>query len=268
MKKGYRSGENRKCCVCGTETYFHPSQIKRGYGQYCSRVCKWKAEGIEKKKCLICGKEIRQTQGCKGGKYCSYECFGKSIQNRVSRVCAFCGKTFEAAPSKLMRKGRGIFCSKICFDGFQRAGHKDWICKYCGKMIHRRGRRKYDYCSYVCSHASQQRRIGLNGLEKKGKVILENIGISFQEQVLIRRKFVVDVLLPNDVVIQWDGDYWHGNPKRYRILNKIQESKRKFDKACNAYLKKCGYNVIRFWEWDVSNKPEWVESEIRKIIGG
>lgn len=263
MKKGDKHGENRKCKVCGVVFYIPPSRIVRGHGQYCSRICKGLSERVAKKKCLTCGKEMGKTQGCKRGRYCSYECFGRSIQTRIMVVCEYCGKSFERNPKGIKKH---IFCSRKCRDDFQRIGREDRVCGYCGKSIIRRGRRKYNFCSYACNHASQQKSIGLNGLEKKGKVILKNIGISFQEQVLIHGKFVVDVLLPNNVIIQWDGDYWHGNPKRYKVLNFIQERQRKHDKACNAYLKKCGYRIIRFWEWDVNNRPEWIESEIRKTI--
>ncbi len=265
MRKGHRSGEFKKCSVCGVLKYFHQSQIKRGYGRYCSRACMVKQEGVEKKKCLTCGKELKNTLGCKRGKYCSYNCFGMSIRNRVDCVCELCGKKFENSPSKLVRKGRGKFCSKRCFDESQRKGHKDYTCKACGQSISHRGRRAYQYCSYKCSHYAQQHRKGPNKLELAGGNILKELGLEFEEQVLLFNKFTVDVFVKNSrLVIQWDGDYWHGNPKVFKMLNEIQTSKKKRDKACNAYLRKCGLKVLRFWERDVKGRPEWVKS---KIIG-
>jgi len=103
-------------------------------------------------------------------------------------------------------------------------------------------------------------------LEVRGGDILRKIGLEFEEQKLMFNKFVVDVFV-RGVVIQWDGDYWHGNPSIYSKLSDIQESKKKHDKACNAYLRKCGVKVLRFWEKDVKKRPEWVEKEIKRELG-
>lgn len=52
-----------------------------------------------------------------------------------------------------------------------------------------------------------------------------------------------------------DGDFWHGNPKKYRIpksnsaywLNKIEGNKRR-DRKVNRVLRSMGWKVVRFWE--------------------
>jgi very-short-patch-repair endonuclease len=108
---------------------------------------------------------------------------------------------------------------------------------------------------------------GTNKLEKAGAQIMNSLGVCYEEQVLIGSKFVVDVLIPQyKIVIQWDGDFWHGNPKIYQTFYPIQESNKKRDHACNAYLAKCGYQVLRFWESDVHIQPLWVKEEIRLIL--
>lgn len=280
-RTGYRSGELRTCCVCGKERYFRPSEIKRGYGRYCSRECFQTVERVEKKKCLICGKELKKTEGCEKGKYCSYECFGKSIRTRLRSVCCHCGKEFERKPFHLTRSKQS-FCSKECFDAKQRNGRKDQVCKVCGRTFSHRGRRTYQYCSSRCmfsdssvlarmaeQHRKQLRKIGLNKLEVAGGDILRGMGIKFEEQVLLFDRFTVDVFIESrGIVIQWDGDYWHGNSKVFRVLNEFQKISIKHDKACNAYLRKCGMKVLRFWERDVKRRPEWVASEIKGLIGG
>jgi very-short-patch-repair endonuclease len=274
-----KNGELRKCCVCGKERYFYLSQIKKGYGRYCSRICQSKKEGV-KKKCLMCGKELKQTEGCKTGKYCSYECFGESIRNRVKEVCFFCGKEFERKKCQIDRSKKS-FCSKACHDAEQRKGRVESVCKVCGKIIHRRGRRVYKYCSSRClmsdpivlsrmaeQNQKQLLRNGPNKLELAGRGIVSGIGIEFEEQVLLFGKFTVDVFVKSlGVVIQWDGDYWHGNPKVYNELGGMQVKNVKQDKACNAYLTKCGIKVLRFWEKDVKKRPEWVKQEIKRELG-
>ena len=99
-----------------------------------------------------------------------------------------------------------------------------------------------------------------------GNRILKDMGLKFEEQVLLFGKFTVDVYLRDrGLVIQWDGDYWHGNPRIYRILNDMQKAKKKHDRACNAYLKRCGMKVFRFWESDVKRRPEIVAMKISKV---
>jgi DNA mismatch endonuclease, patch repair protein len=57
------------------------------------------------------------------------------------------------------------------------------------------------------------------------------------------------------VAVFIDGDFWHGNPKKYRIPKsncdyweqKIERN-RKRDREVNRMLKKQGWRVLRIWE--------------------
>lgn len=72
---------------------------------------------------------------------------------------------------------------------------------------------------------------------------LKNRGILFEEQHIINGKFLVDVYIPSlNLVIECDGDYWHS-------LDVVQ----KRDKAKNAYLTKCGFNLLRLPEYRIRN---------------
>ena len=89
-------------------------------------------------------------------------------------------------------------------------------------------------------------------IEKKVYDELRLRGFLFETQKLINGKFIVDAYIPSlNLIIEADGDYWHG----------LEENK-KHDKARNAYLTKCGYNMLRLKECDI-NKD--VQSEINKI---
>lgn len=68
-------------------------------------------------------------------------------------------------------------------------------------------------------------------------------GILFEKQKLINGKFVVDAYIPSiNLIIEADGKYWHE-------LDRIKKK----DKAENAYLKKCGFNVIRLSEKEINS---------------
>ena len=60
------------------------------------------------------------------------------------------------------------------------------------------------------------------------------------------------------VVVFIDGDFWHGNPKKYRLPKsncdywhaKIGSNKRR-DRLVNRTLRKQGWTVVRIWESDL-----------------
>jgi very-short-patch-repair endonuclease len=54
----------------------------------------------------------------------------------------------------------------------------------------------------------------------------------------------------------------------YEVLNKTQAQSVVVDRRCDAYLRKCGLKVLRFWESDVKKRPEVVMAEIAKAVKG
>jgi very-short-patch-repair endonuclease len=101
----------------------------------------------------------------------------------------------------------------------------------------------------------QQHKVGPNKLELAGRSILTELGCEFREQVLLCEKFLVDVLLPTNIIVQWDGIYWHTEPRRAAL-----------DRSQDAYLKKCGYQVLRFTDDQVYNEREFVRDTIAGTI--
>jgi len=98
----------------------------------------------------------------------------------------------------------------------------------------------------------QQRMKGPTSIEKKVYDELKRRGILFEAQKLINGKFLVDAYIPSlNLVIEADGDYWHD-------LDRVK----KRDKAKNAYLKKCGFGLLRLSEADINND---VKSCINKV---
>ena len=78
-------------------------------------------------------------------------------------------------------------------------------------------------------------------IEKK----LKENKIDFEHPFAFGR-FVCDfAILNNKIIIECDGDYWHN-----------REDIKKKDKAKNAYIKKSGWKILRFWETDIKNNPD------------
>ena len=72
---------------------------------------------------------------------------------------------------------------------------------------------------------------------------LKRRGLSFETQKIINGKFCVDAYIPSlNLIIEADGNYWHGLEKTV-----------KKDRAENAYLKTCGFNLLRLSEAEINN---------------
>jgi very-short-patch-repair endonuclease len=207
-------------------------------------------------------------------------------------TCRHCGKEFVS------RRRRTIaFCSVECTNAWQETAaakeraRRNTIntrgsgvvqrCITCGESFYVPGwriKRTVKYCCHACRnyHADMKginRTLRFpankeaNRLEAAGRVILDTLGVPFVEQQVIGGKFVVDALLPEHrVIIQWDGDFWHANPALFSTLHPIQQTNTARDRSCNAYLAKCGYTVLRFWETDVHSTPSTVADAIRECL--
>lgn len=82
--------------------------------------------------------------------------------------------------------------------------------------------------------------------------ILDSLNISFDHQFAIKDKLVVDFRIGN-LILQVDGEYWHGHPKFYP-LTKRQLAQRKRDRSHDAYCRACGYVVQRIWAQEISRE--------------
>ena len=234
-----------KCDYCGKEykTYISP----RCKNHFCSRECNYKARNTKEiKKCANCGKEIyvRKSE-IKVNNFCSNKCFNDwQGRNKIKLICKICGKEFYRSASWIINK-KGYYCCIEC-----RNKDENWKQK-----------------SVYKANIIQCNKKGLNKLEKKGNEILNRLNIKYETQYLINNKICVDVFIPEkNIIIQWDGNYWHGKNKKYEELEPRIKKRVDLDKSQDEYLKKCGYKVIRFWEEYVMKKEEEVYDNIKRAI--
>ena len=95
---------------------------------------------------------------------------------------------------------------------------------------------------------------------KIAQLLLEN-NIKFETQYEIyykdwRLKAYYFYLKDFNLLIEADGDYWHGNLNKYNEidLDEIQKASKENDIFKNNLAKDMGYNIIRFWETDINKK--------------
>jgi len=242
MKTGYKV-RTITCQKCGKI-----STKRRPDGQkFCSLACYRASARPERKtgrerQCGSCGKVIWVTPASeKPINYCSVACFNKAQSRKVQYVCKVCGSPFEWSPSRA-KENNPTYCSIEC-----RTACPEW-------------KRN----AVIAGNLAQQNAKEPTRLELAGCALLDALGVEYKTQVLICDKFTVDVFVPSrNLVIQWDGDYWHG----YGGAKDERQKKRvKLDRSQDAYMRKAGYTVLRFWEHEVKKEGESVSENIRKAV--
>lgn len=232
--------------------------------------------------CCKCGTVFSRN---KKAKYCSRAC--SSLARRSGGVvqCKSCGIDIYLTKNRMHRGTKENFCSKECHDKWQGREKVRLSCKVCGNEIvvsPTYANRKY--CSIKCRNACQdfKRECWIKNnlelqkkkptrLELAGRAILDEIGLGYTEQVLIGGKFVVDVVIEGqNIVIQWDGDYWHGfRAANDNIAPDRRVAKRMaLDRSQDAYMAASGMTVLRFWEHEVFSSPALVRDRIIQATTG
>lgn len=253
--------------------------------QFCSPTCRNKARTKPKVPCPRCDKmffPISKGRGKPRQKYCSHKCAFPRTPEEIHRTVK---KVYpEYGPEPLMKRF-GLSRSAI-----QTIAYRQGV-KLAPKVFYERvheSAREYmenhnpmkrpEVCAKVsawweahpkkCSARdaklvkakSKFQKENATGLERKLWKILNSLGVEFEASAVIKPRFVVDIRIDN-LIIQADGDYWHGHP-RFEPLTKRQKAQQRRDKAQDAYLEKCGYTVVRIWESDMS--PKLVKSILKE----
>lgn len=70
------------------------------------------------------------------------------------------------------------------------------------------------------------------------------------------------------IIIEADGDYWHGNPNSIYHNQEKQIIKQKDDRIKDSIAKENGNVIIRFWESDIHNNFNWISKIIKIVVEG
>lgn len=81
--------------------------------------------------------------------------------------------------------------------------------------------------------------------------ILAGLGIEFIHQYHLDG-FDYDFYIPSkNLLIEVDGDYWHGHPDKFPTLNNMQKKNHGLDKLKTKHAGDRNYELLRFWETDI-----------------
>jgi very-short-patch-repair endonuclease len=106
-------------------------------------------------------------------------------------------------------------------------------------------------------------------LESKFETILESLNIKFKYQHQISSAIFDYLILETKTIIEIDGDFHHCNPNSiYKIPTyPIQIKTVGNDIRKNLIAEDNGYKLIRFWEKDIKERPEWVIEQLKLGLG-
>lgn len=107
--------------------------------------------------------------------------------------------------------------------------------------------------------------------EKIVKNMLEKLNIDYTVQKRInygKNKFyIVDFIINNsNIILEAQGDYWHGNPIVFPNPSKTQLEKINGDIKRKTCLENLGYKVIYLWEYDLINNYQQCEDTIKALL--
>lgn len=279
--------ETRVCETCGKEFEFRRRPSSRANaGKYCSIDCRIIGTRTGYHPCPICGKAVDSQRV-----YCSPECFqefqqehGASKRNGRVVECEWCSASFYLSKYRL-EQAQHYFCCPEHQIAWQGRNKIEYNCKTCGKAFlwspSREKNNTPTYCSLKCRNADPELRkqwlVALNQLQKRQRTTPERIGyklldamnIDYTAQYLFKNKFTVDAFVPaHRLVIQIDGDYWHGHPDRFPNPDERQQRRMNYDRSQDAYMKACGFHVVRVWETDLKHALPEVRLALQNVLEG
>lgn len=232
-----RVGEIKNCKVCNKEFYPIPSNVRKGYGVYCSKECNSKDP----------------------------EPFYKEKKEYYIKLCEHCNKEFYIWG---YRKDNAKFCSKQCYDDNRR---DVIVCNNCHNIFSSPKYEKRKFCSQNCAtlfFSSMATSLWETDIYN---IIKQNGLNSCQNNVPIFTKnnmFNADIVY-NKKIIECNGDYWHCNPDIYdeqyyhTKLKMTAKEKWEYDKMRIDIFKSLGYDVLIVWERDFYKNKE---KELKKCL--
>lgn len=118
---------------------------------------------------------------------------------------------------------------------------------------------------YVENQAKKMAK-NMTAPEREMQKMLKKLKVEFRAQEIIHGK-IFDFFVPGkNLIIEVDGDYWHGYGKEHAELNEIQKRSVRNDSEKEVIAKGLGYEIIRFWEHEIHENPDDVISELKKKV--
>ncbi len=110
----------------------------------------------------------------------------------------------------------------------------------------------------------------MNTLERLVANTLTEAGIEYTFQFFLQKdgccKAFDFKIKGTDILIEVDGDYWHGNPAvkhHWKDVDSVREN----DEVKSKLAVNHGYTLLRFWESDIKHDPNIITNELANVKG-
>ena len=105
-------------------------------------------------------------------------------------------------------------------------------------------------------------------LESKFEELLATLNVNFKYQHQVSSCIFDYLILDKNTVIEVDGDFHHCNPNSTHRITKypIQFKSIGNDIRKNLIAKDNNMKLLRYWESDINQRPEWVIEELKREL--
>jgi len=104
-------------------------------------------------------------------------------------------------------------------------------------------------------------------IERKTEDKLRELGIEdFNFSQVLDRQYQYDFKIGDNILLEVHGDYWHGNPNKYTVLNEVQQKKQKQDEIKSKFAENNGYKLFVIWEEDINNEDWNILHKIKRLL--
>jgi very-short-patch-repair endonuclease len=103
--------------------------------------------------------------------------------------------------------------------------------------------------------------------EENMMVLLEQMNLRFNFQYVVSRRLFDFYLCDYNLILEVDGDWYHSNPVKYpNPSSQTQKEVRLNDEHKNKLCEEAGIRLVRYWESDINERPEWVIQDLNKKL--
>ena len=105
-------------------------------------------------------------------------------------------------------------------------------------------------------------------LEIKFETLLSLLNIEFKYQYEFKYRLFDFYIPTKNILIEVDGDFYHCNPnsKHKEIIYETQSLTKKNDEYKNQLCENHNITLLRYWEKDINERPEWVISDLKEKL--
>jgi very-short-patch-repair endonuclease len=105
-------------------------------------------------------------------------------------------------------------------------------------------------------------------IEFKFESILNLLNVKHEFQYEFQKRLFDFKIEDKNILIEVDGDFYHCNPntKHSEVLYETQKLTKKNDEYKNVLCQNHGMILLRYWEKDINERPEWIISELKKEL--